>query len=454
MYVSASNPYAHQTRALEKARKAKSFALFMEQGTGKTKVAIDRCGELFFENQLTGVLVVTKKGVHAQWEGEIKSHLGAGVPRLVAVWNGKPVLWPTNGVPRLEFLCINIDALPTEKGQDEVQKFIARHKGRLMIIVDESHIIKNYRAIRTKAIKNLAPYANYRMILTGTPIAKDLTDEWSQFGFLNQQILGIRFVGAFRNEYCVMGGFENRQVIGTRNLDRFKALVEPYSFRVTKESDLDLPPKVYAQVPFEMNAAQRAAFKELKNTLMTEINGGTITAANAAVMVLRLQQITCGHGFAGDNPRLDALAEIIMQRPGKCVIWARFQEDIRQIKCLLGDKCVTYFGETNSEDRIKAVELFLDKDSGVDYFVSNQSCGGTGLNLQGECRTAIYYSNSFNAIDRWQSEDRIHRIGTTKTVTYFDLICTGSPDRKILANLKAKKTLSNMVLSDIKELLQ
>jgi SNF2 family DNA or RNA helicase len=200
-----------------------------------------------------------------------------------------------------------------------------------------------------------------------------------------------------------------------------------------------------------MSATQRHAFKELKSTLMTEINTGTITAANAAVLVLRLQQITCGHGF-NENPRLEALEDILLQRPGKTVIWARFVEDIRQIKNLLGDKAVTYFGDTSPEDRIKAVASFLDKDSGIDYFVSNQSCGGTGLNLQGECRTAIYYSNSFNSIDRWQSEDRIHRIGTTKTVTYFDLICTGSPDRKILANLRAKKNLSNMVLSDIKEM--
>ena len=126
---------------------------------------------------------------------------------------------------------------------------------------------------------------------------------------------------------------------------------------------------------------------------------------------------------------------------------------MEEIAKKLGAEAVTYYGKTSTDERQRSVAAFLDASGPVKYFVSNPSAGGTGLNLQGECRTVIYYSNSFASLDRWQSEDRTHRIGTNHTVTYFDLVCAGSPDRRILANLRAKKSVSDLALGDIKEML-
>lgn len=472
-YVAKTKPYNHQARALERARGKDNFALFMEQGTGKTKVAIDRIGELWCADEIDAALVLTKKGVHIQWAVEqFPEHLGYPVREqadITFLKIGKTEakldhkMLAKDG--RLKVITASLDAVSrSAKAMAAVTRFINHHKGRLMLIIDESQMIKTSGTLRTDTALDLAPFASNRMILTGTPVSKDITDEYSQFKFLDEKIIGIKYITSFRSQFCVMGGYENRAVVGIKNFEEFRKRVDPYSFRVTKEDELDLPPKVYSTIPFEMTDAQRKNFKEMRDAFLAQLDNGEISsAAIAAAALVRLQQITCGflpdvggNIFRYDkNPRLEALLDLLEQRPGKAVIWARFKEDIAAIKNALGDRAVTYFGETRPAEREKAVTLFLDPESSVDYFVSNPGAGGTGLNLQGGgCRTNVYYSNSFNALDRWQSEDRTHRIGMTATVTYFDLVCIGSPDRKLLANLRTKKSISDLLLGEIKELLK
>lgn len=472
-YVSKTKAYPFQARAIDKghilsASERPVYALFAEMGTGKSKVAIDLGGKLWSEGKITGIFIVCKNGPHEQWvEEQIPVHLGDMVEHRTYAWDKKKKvpkdLFKTD---QLAFFTINVDALRTTRGYGEACDFIEEHKGRVLMVIDESQTIKNNRAKRTKACYALGFSCAYRMIMTGTPIAKDLTDLWSQFKFLDEAIIGHRYVTSFRGEYCRMGGFQARQVVGHKNIERFFARIEPFVFRVTKEDELDLPPKVYANHVFAMTDEQLRHYESMRDNFLIKLDSGEVSSvAIAATMLLRLQQITCGYLPIDDgeaieldaNPRLDALMEVVESRPGKRIIWARFRNDIRQIEARLhgeGRKCVTLFGETKTKERIANVKSWMDPKSGVDDLVSNPAVGGVGWNFQGECRTAIYYSNSFNAIERWQSEDRIHRIGTTGTVTYIDLICQKSPDRKILRNLKQKKDLSNFVLDDIRKLIE
>lgn len=470
-YHSKTTPYAHQKRALEKMRKKAAFALFMEQGTGKTKVAIDRAGELFSAGLITGVLVVSKKGVHRQWiASEVPAHLGVD-------WEGD--FWPTpkKSVPErllvrggsLKFFAINFDGAKTPAGEKAATTFVRAHEGRVLIVADETQEIKNARSARWKALDRIAKASRspFRLALTGTPIAKDLTDEWSQLKWLNEDILGIRYVTAFRAEYCIMGGFEGRQVIGAKNMDRFRDRVDPHSFRATKD-ELGILPKAYRRWEFDLAPAQKKAIREIRRTLEHEIDSGEIvSAANAAVALSKIQQASNGFLIDEDgathevvppekNPRLIALRETLEAHEGPTIIWARFREDIRRIEALLGkmgETFVSYHGGTPEKARGENVEKFLSGKARI--FLSNPQAGGTGLNLQGGgCRHAIYYSNGYNAIDRWQSEDRIHRIGTTGAVVYTDLIARGSIDKAIFSNLARKKGISSLALGDITKLLK
>lgn len=462
-------PYKFQHRVYDRFREAPVFALFGEQGTGKSKTLIDIICYRWKARLLTGVVIFAPKGVHSQWVEELfPEHMWSDVPYWAEAWNGKRWATRQKWKPEeaLQILTINHDSVKSARSRSMLWPFIQLHadtreRRALAIGVDESQAIKNATARRSDEIRKFGLQAQQRFIMTGTPIAKDLTDEWSQFKFLDENIIGQKYKTAFQAQYCLMGGHDGRTVIGHRNIEGFNRLVAPYIFRVTKADELDLPPKVYANEVFELSDEQKHHMKNLKESFLTQLDNGEITSVlNAASMLVRVQQLTCGYivddlgafTMLDENPRLDALERVVEHREGKKIIWCRFNRDVELLKMRFGRKAVTYYGPTSHKDRDEAKRLFLNADSDIEFFIASPAAAGTGLNLQGGCRTAIYYSNSFNAIDRWQSEDRIHRIGTTGTVTYFDLIARGSFDRKILANLKAKKSLSDLVLNDVRRI--
>ena len=227
-----TKPYDHQARALRAWGPKNYFAFFMDMGTGKTKALIDKACQLWCEDEIDAVLIVGLKGVHSQWVDEqLPSHASDVCPIASYAWDKKKVPQEIFDSKKMCWLSINIDAVRTERGNHLCRDFIEAHRGRVLMVIDESQLIKNQSAVRTKHCCALGEMCDYRAIMTGTPIAKNLEDEWAQFKFLNEDIIGIRYQTTFRRKYCVMGGFENKQVVGHRNLEEFKALTAPYAPR-------------------------------------------------------------------------------------------------------------------------------------------------------------------------------------------------------------------------------
>jgi SNF2 family DNA or RNA helicase len=197
---------------------------------------------------------------------------------------------------------------------------------------------------------------------------------------------------------------------------------------------------------------------------ITEIeNSEKITASIILVQLLRLSQITSG--FATDvshsevnfteNPKLDALEDILEDADGKIVIWARFRQDVRNILALcakLEINAVSIWGEINETDRNNNVRKFqTDEDTRV--IVGTAQTGGLGINLTA-ASTVIYFSNSYSLQDRLQSEDRVHRAGQTNKVTYIDILAKNTIDVGIAKILKSKKNIADIVTKDnLRELL-
>ena len=478
-YSFKTKPYPYQQEALDKMSEVEglNFALFCEPGTGKTKMAIDRAGDLWSRGLIDSVIVVAPKGVHNQWVNEQlpihypfsyqanwwKAGTKAGfVQDQNSFYAEDAIAWWT----------INYDALHTAKGKEAMSK-ILDECGNFLLVLDESHNVKNARTLRWKNCNILSQKTNCvsRLLLTGTPIAKDLSDEWAQLKILDEAIIGVRYITHFRAEYCILGGFQGKQFLGPRNLKQFKKITDPYIYRARKR-DLDgIPEKVYRRWSFSMTPKQKQMYRDLKRNLIAMIDSEeVVSVTNALPAILRLQQISNGYVPRDSdkslqhimpptkNPRLCALEEILTETEDDypVIIWCRFQEDVRMILDKF-DNAVSYYGAMKDDEKKISLERWLDpSDQEARLFVATPGSGGTGLNLQkGGCAHAIYYSNSENFIQRQQSEDRIHRIGAKGDhVLYTDIVSRGSRDYAILSNLKSKKNLSELTLGDIKSELE
>lgn len=477
-------PYDHQMEVLLKSWNKTDWAYFLDMGTGKTKVLLDNAGILYEKDRIDGLLVIAPKGVYRNWnEVEIPKHLPERHNARVAYWraqaNKKELasiasIMAASG-QNLDILVMNIDAVNTAKGFACAEEFLANHTA--MMAIDESTTIKNDKAKRTKACYKLGKMAAYRRIMTGSPITKSPLDLYGQCAFLDPKLLGHKSFFTFRNEFAVMRELDRGEqvrmvrgklvkkrlkvpiVVGYRNQDRLHSKLQHFSSRVLKEDCLDLPPKVYMTRKIELTKEQKKAYKELKETCITELDAGEVSTTHVLTKMLRLQQIICGHVTKDDgeiidlpSKRIQAVKEICAETGGKVLIWARFQRDIEAIRDALveeyGEAAVaTFYGPTKDQERVDIDRNFQNPNHGLRFVVGTQAAGGVGRTLT-QGTTVIYYSNSFDLEHRVQSEDRSHRSGQDSKVTYWDLEAEGTIDGHIIKALKSKFDIAKGILGD------
>jgi hypothetical protein len=458
-YNFKTKPFEHQRKAFYMSRDKKSFALLMEQGTGKTKVIIDNASYLYGKGEITALVVIAPNGVHRNWLKEIDIHMPDWCPRDSFYYSSgmtKKRIEEYDSVfsteNKLKIFTFNVEAFTSPKAIYYMQKILVSNK--VMLVVDESSRIKRPGAKRTKIITKFGKQVDYKRIMTGTPVTKGPEDVYSQFKFLDPQILGYDSFYSFRARYCIMGGFENRQIVSYQNIEELTRNIEGHSFRVLKKDCLDLPEKIYQRYYVEMTPKQKKLYETMKKSFVAELEGEMIEAPEAITRLLRLQQILCGwfpseqggQQIDDKNPRIEALKEILSDIDSKVIIWARFKADLRAIERALGDLAVSYHGDVSSDSRELAVTRFQN-DPKVKYFIGQPQSGGIGLTLTA-ADYAIYYSNSFDLEQRMQSEDRCHRIGTKNNVTYIDIETRKSVDSKIIKALREKKNLADVITKD------
>ena len=458
-FMFETKPFDHQRKAFYMSRDKKNFALLMEQGTGKTKVIIDNAAYLYANNKITALVIIAPNGVHRNWlNNEVPFHLPEWCPRKTAYYHsGMKKKERQNWVDvqsaenSLKIFSFNVEAFVSKKAQAWIETIMRTEN--VMLVVDESSRIKRPGAKRTKFITKVGKQAKYRRILTGTPVTKGPEDVYSQFAFLDPYILGYESFYSFRARYCIMGGYENRQIVAYENVDELTKNIEGHSYRILKKDCLDLPDKIYQRAYVDLSESQRNLYNRVRDDWVAHYQSETIEAPEAITRLLRLQQITCGWfptenpiPIDNKNPRLELLKELLGDIDSKVIIWARFRADLELIESELGSSAVSYHGGVSNDARAHAVEAF-QKDPKIKYFVGQPQSGGIGLTLTA-ASYAIYYSNSFDLEVRLQSEDRCHRIGTTKNVTYIDIEANKTIDKKIIRALRDKKSLADMITQD------
>jgi SNF2 family DNA or RNA helicase len=362
----------------------------------------------------------------------------------------------------LHILIMNVEALSTKKGKQFAEKFLSCHK--TLMAIDESTTIKNPGAARTKNIIALGKNVSYKRILTGSPVTKSPLDLYTQCWFLDPWLLDQQSYYSFRTRYALLrkimvSGRQIEIVVGYRNLGELSEKIKPFSHRVLKDDCLDLPSKTYMKRTIQLTEEQNKVYKQMKEIALATLNGKMTTTHNVITQLMRLHQITCGHFKSDDgqtqkiaNNRLDELMDVLSEMEGKAVIWAHYRYDIEviveAIKKEYGDKSVvTYYGDTTTDDRQKAIKLIQDPKSEVRFIVGTPQTGGYGITLTG-ASTMIYYSNGYDLEKRQQSEARIDRIGQTKNMTYIDIIAEGTVDEKIVKALRTKVNIATEVMGE------
>ena len=468
-YKFKTKPYKHQLTALKKSWNKENFAYFMEMGTGKTKVLIDNLAMLYDKGKVDGALIIAPKGVVKTWyEQELPAHLPNHIENKTILWQANITKSQQEKLDSilenemlLHILVMNVEALSTDKGVNFARKFLLSHN--TLMAIDESTTIKNPSAKRTKNIILIGKYAKYRRIMTGSPITKNPLDLYSQCEFLDPWLLDFTSYYAFRNRYAEMKTMHIRgrsiQVVSEfKNLSELSETIKTFSDRVLKEDCLDLPPKTFMKRYVTLTSDQKKIYEQMKKAAMAVLNGKVTTTMTVLTQLMRLHQITCGHFTADDGTshavesnRLNELMNVLDETEGKAIIWANYQLSVGEIiqkiiKEYGEDSYVHYYGLTSQEERQDNIRKFQN-DPKCRFLVGTPQTGGYGITLT-QANTVIYYSNGYDLEKRLQSEDRAHRIGQNKKVTYIDIIAEDTVDEKIVEALRKKINIASEVMGE------
>ena len=491
-YEPKTSPYGHQTEALRRSWMRDGYGYLMEMGTGKSKVIVDEMSALWENGEIDTALVLAPKGVYGNWSSkEIPAHMPDRVRESAQVhlWTGghtvreraqfDKLCRPSSG---LRLLVINTESVATSaKAAEAIRRFL--DSGRCYAAVDEASTIKNPSAQRTKFLITKVgrhPNTHFRRIATGSPVPRGPLDLWAQFEFLAPACLGYRSYYPFRNTYGIVqrkefGGRMVELVVGYRNVEELAERISRHSFIMRKQDCLDLPPKVFVTRDVELTDEQRRLYEEVRQWATAEISAGRFVTATAVItQLLRLHQIVCGYvvdenGEGHDVPtrRLDAMMEVVAEASDKTIVWCTYRTDVQKVVDRLrreGRRVVEYHGGTSVDDRTMAVWRFqgtgnpehplwqwgpdgiVPPEEQVDDFVGTPHAGGYGITLTA-AGTVIYYSNTYDLEKRAQSEDRAHRIGQTRSVTYVDLVARNTVDEKIIQALANKQQLADIIMA-------
>ena len=473
-YRFKNKPFVHQAAYLQRFWDHQVAALFADMGTGKSFMLINNIAMLYDLGRVNAALIVAPKGVYRNWaDTEIPKHMPEHVIYRMALWSATPRKAEQEALDNLfeitedlKILMMNIEAFSTPRGTKFAQRFLLVHNA--MMTIDESTTIKTPNSKRSKNTEKTGKMAKYRRIMTGSPVTKSPLDLYQQCAFLSDACLDSPSYYSLQARYAVtierrLASHSFKQIVGYQRLDELKEKMDRFCFRVKKEECLDLPDKLYVKREVDLTDEQTTAYNQMKTMALAQFDQGLMSTVNALTQLMRLHQIVCGHVKLDNgtlmpipNKRVAELLSVVEETDGKMIIWATYRHDIIAIKTALqteyGMESVgTYFGGTDEDERQRVVADFQDPESKLRFFVGNPSTGGYGLTLTA-ASVVVYYSNSFDLEKRLQSEDRAHRIGQHKNVTYIDLIAPKTVDEKIVKALRDKIDISTQVLGeDIKK---
>jgi SNF2 family DNA or RNA helicase len=478
-HPSGTPSWVHQKRAFQFAKNLPAVGLFMEMGSGKTKVAVD----LITNRGHKRVLVVCPKSAMVDvWARQVPVH--SHIPIDVVILNGstadkkmeqaKAALTRAEETGRPFILVINYESVWREPLGSLLKQV------RLdCVVLDESHRIKSPGSRVSLYCSELGKRVPYRMALTGTPAHNSPLDVYAQYRFLDPGVFGTNF-SAFRDRYAVMGGYGGYQVIAYRisptlpdgqpnpyyslKLDReFQERMYLIAFRVRTGDVLDLPPEMDEERRFDLSDSARKIYTKLYRDMVADVGSGKVTVTNALTRLLRLQQITSGflpveddNGNTTNLQQIDTskqelLADLLEDLPvhEPLVVFFRFIHDADAIRQKVEAAGRRYYELSGRVNQLEDWKTERSDDLPASVIAVQIRAGGAGVDLTRACY-CVYYSLGFSLGDYDQSRYRINRPGQTRPVRFYHLIANGTVDKKVYTALKAKTDVVSHIVDGMK----
>ena len=461
-----TKPFQHQIDGVRFGLTKERFLLCDDQGLGKTKQIIDLVGCLSAKDNIQKVLIIC--GVNSlkyNWEEEIKIHsnesgwvLGTRYRKNGNKYEGttKDKLADLENLPDCKYLITNIETL--RAGAEKVSKTkyhfpIAEKIAQLcskgiisMIALDECHRAKNATSLQGRAM--LKTSAKYMVAMSGTPLMNNPIDLYFPLHWLGYEQHSLY---QFKQHYCHLGGFSGGEIVGYKNLDEIRALMDKVMIRRLKMEVLDLPEKIHKVEYVDMTSKQSVIYKEVMAGVRSDLHKMSFSN-NPLSMLIRLRQATGYTGIISDkvkeSAKLDRMEELvteIVEGGQKAIIFSQWSEITAIVKERLAKYNPSYItGETKAEERMIEVNRFQNDDN-CKVIVGTIGAMGTGLTLTA-AQNVIFLDSPWNRALKDQAEDRAHRIGTAGTVNIITIVCKGTIDEKIEDIVYRKGLMSDMLV--------
>lgn len=454
-HIYKTTPRKHQIDGFNYGMNSHKWLLADDQGLGKTfqtlNIAIAKRNQRWFKHCL---IVVGVNNLKLNWYHEIEKHtyeepyiLGQ---RIIKRGPNKGKLCFRDAKEKIEdlengvdnfFLIVNVEALRNVEIADRLRSMC--RTGEIgMVIADEIHKCKNPNSQQGKGFQKLL--SKERIAVSGTPLLNSIEDLYIILKWLDYE---THTFTQFKNHYCIFGGFGDHTIIGYKHKDEIVQKLKKCMLRRKKEDVLDLPPKNNIPIYLEMSNQEWKLYDEVRTSLREQIDLIKLSP-NPLAQLTRLRQVT---GFSGllsssatHTTKLDMMLQIIedaVKNEEKVVVFSEFDQVLREAY----KRCEKYNpaiidGKVKVEIRDLEMQRFQE-DPDCKVILGTRQAMGTGFTLTAG-NNVIFLDEPWNEANKNQAMDRCHRIGTTKVVNVYTLMCQDTIDEVVNDIVMKKGELS------------
>ena len=451
-----TTPFNYQKDVYAEAMNFNKYILNLEMGTGKSMISLLTMKKRMELGQIKRCLIIPcVASLKYNWQEEIRKHLGEESLVLGNRRNRKGRWSVKSNAEKLadlenlpqgsKWLITNVESFRDKNIKEAVKKLIK--KGEIdALIIDEVHKLVSPRAQQTKAILSLAPLIPYTLLLTGTILLNRPTDLFVPLKLVDAETKSFT---VFKNFYCIMGGYGGYQIVGYKHLDELQHRLSEVSVRVRKEDVLDLPDKLFVEEYLEMENKQTKIYQQVLESIVADIDK-VVLNPNPLAQMIRLRQATADTSILSDSvaesvkfDRAESLIEDIVANGDSVLVFSNWSEVIDNLEARLTDK----FSVAKITGKVTDVETQKEKFNEDDCHIllMTTKAGGTGHTFN-KATYIIFLDEPWTSADLQQAVARCHRIGQTKPVTIYTLMCKDTIDEYIHRIVKRKGALGDSIV--------